>query len=316
MSALADPDRWPSLTDQFALASRMFGERGAGMVADWLADEVGHIDDPAFAKLFTDHIDLPGVADGDYTHRHVRADGGELIGGIRFYGRDTNRPFVEVIAHSFGDAAVPSADDLDRLRDCVATEWSTFAPHDLRLRTVPGSLRHPLARTDVTIHAARHRDMTKPDGRVRLASFEDVEEAIAMVRRRYERVAVTDPALAANISAADPDDLRAWHEVGQLRAIVANKPAGVDRPPIGLLTIAPGRIAWMEGDEVDEEGIEAEHNGHGYAASAQAEWGATVATDRDRFVIGTIDRLNPASRRTAERAGRPALLEEVFVGLA
>ena len=51
-------------------------------------------------------------------------------------------------------------------------------------------------------------------------------------------------------------------------------------------------------DEVDEEGIEVEHNGHGYAASAQAEWAARVAFDRDRFMIGTIDWLNPGARRS------------------
>jgi hypothetical protein len=32
-------------------------------------------------------------------------------------------------------------------------------------------------------------------------------------------------------------------------------------------------------------------------------------------LLGTIDRLNAASRRTALRAGRPAVLEAVFVAL-
>ena len=294
------------------------------MIAGWLASEIARIDDPAFAKLFTDHVSLPGVRDADYTHRHVSSGDGELIGGIRFHGEDVSRPFVEVIVHGFAD--------LDRLKDCVATEWANFRPRDLRLRTLPGTIVRPDARVDVTIHAARHRDMALPDGKVRLAPFRDVEDAVAMVRRRYERVAASDPELAKNISAADPDDLRAWHWAGQLRAIVAagggartSEPRETDAVTetatkakdanVGLLAIAPGRIAWIEGDEVNEEGIEVEHNGHGYAASTQAEWAARVAFDRDRFMIGTIDGLNAASRRTAERADRPAVLMEVFVAL-
>jgi hypothetical protein len=40
-----------------------------------------------------------------------------------------------------------------------------------------------------------------------------------------------------------------------------------------------------------------------------------VAHDPDRLLIGTIDRLNGASRITAERAGRPSILEAVFLSL-
>lgn len=284
------------------------------MIADWLAIEVGRIADPAFAKLFTDHITLPGVADADYAHRHVRSPAGDLVGGIRFYAHDTSRPFVEVAAHSFGDAA-PSSDDLDRLRDCVRSEWAMFEPLDLRLRVAPGKIAHPAARTDVTIHAARHRDMTAPDGRVRLVPFPDVEDAVAMVADRYVQIARDVPDLARNISPADPDDLRACHEADQLRAIIAETPPEAKGAAVGLLAIAPGRVAWIEGDEVNEEVVAPTHGGRGYAASAQAEWAATMASDPDRVVVGTIDRLNPASRRSAERAGRPAVLEEVFVGL-
>lgn len=56
-------------------------------------------------------------------------------------------------------------------------------------------------------------------------------------------------------------------------------------------------------------------DGNGYAASAQTAWAVGVATDRARMLIGTIDRHNPASRNTAERAGRPRVLDDVFVSL-
>lgn len=309
MIELADLTRWPSLEDQLSLAERLFGARGRSLVRDWLAGEVRRIDDPAFAKLFNDHVSLPGVADADYAHRYIRSKAGELIGGIRFYARDTSRPFVEIVAHSFADAAPPD-EGLDRLRDCVRSEWSMFAPLDLRLRVAPGGVDHPAARTDVTIHAARHRDMKPPGGRVQMMPFADVEEAIEIVRGRYAQITAHAPDLARNISPADPDDLRAWHDAAQLRAIVT------EAATVGLLAIAPGSVAWIEGDEVNEEVVVAAHGGQGYAASAQAAWAATMAQDCNRVLVGTIDRLNLASRRSAERAGRPSVLEEIFLPLA
>ena len=310
-----NPWSWPSLAGQLVVADIMFGDRGAALVEAWLRDEIGHIDAPAFAKLFTDYVSLPGVAANDYTHRYVRSRAGELVGGIRFYGQDTSRPFVEVIAHSFDNIRVLAA--------CVLSEWSAFGARELRMRTRPGELTRPDAgidaKVDVTIHASRHRDMAPPDGRVRLEMFEEVEDAIAMVRQRYERVAAVDPDLARNMSAADPDDLRSWHSQNQLRAIHAlgngSASAGDTDRTVGLLAVAPGRVAWIEGDEVNEIGIATEHNGHGYASSAQRQWAASVAPDRDRHMVGTIDRLNHASRRSAERARRPTALEEVFVAL-
>lgn len=309
MIELADLTRWPSLDDQLLVAERLFGAQGRSLVRDWLEGEVGRINDPAFATLFTDHISLPGVADADYAHRHIRSEVGELIGGIRFYAHDTSRPFVEVVAHSFADAA-PSDEDLDRLRDCVRSEWSMFAPLDLRLRLAPGGVHHPAARTDVTIHAARYRDMTPLDRRVQMTPFADVEEATEIVRDRYAQITNHAPDLARNISPADPKDLRAWHDTDQLRAIVS------ETAIVGLLAIAPGRVAWIEADEVNEEVVATAHGGQGYAASAQAAWAATIAQDRNRVLVGTIDRLNPASRRSAERAGRPAVLEEIFLPLS
>jgi hypothetical protein len=61
--------------------------------------------------------------------------------------------------------------------------------------------------------------------------------------------------------------------------------------------------------------IDVGHEGHGYAAAAQRAWAKAVAAEPDRLLIGTIDRLNGASRTTAERAGRPQVMEAVFLPL-
>src|ERR1700712_5381494 len=82
--------------------------------------------------------------------RIVRTSRGALLGGIRFYGRDPTRPFVDVVAHGF--------DDLDALARCVRDEWSMVTTRFARLRARPGSIVGPRVLLDVSIHVARHGD--------------------------------------------------------------------------------------------------------------------------------------------------------------
>ena len=51
------------------------------------------------------------------------------------------------------------------------------------------------------------------------------------------------------------------------------------------------------------------------AASAQTAWARHVAADADKLLIGTIDRHNHASRATAQRVGRPRVLDDIFIAL-
>ena len=295
------PVDWPSLADELALSQVLFGRRGHDRLAAWLEREEARVNDPEFARSFSDHIDLPGVVTDDYLHRRICTSAGSLLGGIRFYGRDISRPFVEIVAHSF--------DDLDRLRDCVAREWWMFAPLALRLRGLPGRFSGPQVVLDKTIHAARCRDMRAPSPQVMLEPFDRVEDAEAMVHTRYQRMADDDPALARNVFPATDDDIRVWHTAGRLHAVRTREAV------VGLFAVAPGRVYWINGNEINEEIIAVEHQGHGYAALAQAAWAAHIVHDRCQLLIGTIDRLNTSSRKTAAAAGRPRLLDAVFVSL-
>ncbi|KWX25277.1 hypothetical protein AFM11_02970 [Mycolicibacterium wolinskyi] len=296
--------RWSSLSDQITLASELFGPvAGAEKVATWLAEQMSLVDNVDFAQEFAAHVQLPGIEVVDYAHRHIRSTRGELLGGIRFYSRNTARPFVDVLAHNF--------DDIDALTDCVLREWSAFNVAYLRLRTAPGLLTDRLdVLLDETIRVARYRDMAPADGRVTLEQFDDPEHAIALVDARYATLAATDSTLANNLSVAAPEDLRHWHHSDQLRAIRRHDTT------IGALAIVPGAIGWITGEEINEEVITKRHNGHRYAASAQTAWARDIATDTDQLLIGTIDRHNHASRATAQRAGRPRALDDVFIALA
>ena len=277
---------WPSLTDELALADALFGRRGEALVASWLNGELSRIDDMDFARSFSDHIDLPGAHAEDYLHRRIGTSSGTLLGGIRFYGRNISRPFVEVIAHS-----------------------SMFAPPVLRLRARPDRLTGAHVILDESIYAARYCDMHRPASHVWLDPFDRVEDAEAIVSTRYQQLATDDPALARNVFPSTTADLLRWHNSGQLRAVRAGDTV------VGLLAVVPGRIEWIAGDEINEEVIKVDHRGHGYASLAQTVWAAHVACDQRQLLIGTIDRLNTASRRTAQTAGRRRVLDAVFVSL-
>jgi hypothetical protein len=135
---MTNPAGWPSLADQLAVAESLFDFDGQQRVAAWLDEQEGLVENADFARSFADHIDLPGVGLFDYTDRYVRSSGGATLGGIRFYNRDIERPFVEIIVHSFSD--------IDALRDCVSVEWSVFSPLFIRLRMRPGRLTDAGAR--------------------------------------------------------------------------------------------------------------------------------------------------------------------------
>ncbi|MGU3650208.1 hypothetical protein [Mycolicibacterium sp. A43C] len=264
----------------------------------WLAEELARTSDDAFARSFSDHIDLPGVSSLDYLQRVVHSERGDLLGGIRFRRRDIDKPFIEIIAHTF--------DDVEDLARCVAAEWSAFAPKALRLRTLPGTLDGPDIVVDQTVHLARCKDLGVPDPQVQLVPFDRAEDAISLVQTRYRTL---NPLLAQNVSAADAEDMRAWHAAGQLYAITAADAT------VGVFAVRTGGIYWIAGAEIHEEVVDVDHAGHHYASHAQRRWAADVTTDHDVHLIGTIDGLNIASRRTAEEAGRPRVLDLVFVGL-
>ncbi|MEQ8446400.1 MAG: hypothetical protein RIB57_10995 [Pelagibacterium sp.] len=294
---------WPSLAHQMALAEHHFGPSGEAMIACWLQEEVRRCSDPDFSRLFFDHIALEGIAQADYNHRLMRSRDGTLLGGIRFYRRNIARPFVEIIAHSFANLA--------SLRAAVASEWRSFSPTHLRLNAPAHRFPAADAQLDISIHFASYRELSKAGlPPISLTPMSDINAAAAVATGVYDQLALENPELAEAIGPADASDLEACHESEGLFAIRAT-PAG---PLAGLLAVRPATIDWIEGDEVVEELILPEWRGKGLAASAQQTLGRRRQR-RATVLIGTIDRLNTASRRTALRAGRPERLRKVFLPL-
>ena len=102
---------WPSLDAHIELAQSLFGAGGPERVRAWFAAQLDRVTDPDFAQLFAEHIALPGVAEADFNHRIVERGGLRLLGGIRFFGGDAARPFVEAIAWAQGLMAIEQAEE-------------------------------------------------------------------------------------------------------------------------------------------------------------------------------------------------------------
>ena len=187
---MTSPSDWASLQGQLACATSLYGDAGAARVAEWFAQEEERIDDPSFARLFSDHINLPGIVSLDYTHRHVAARTGSLIGGIRFYGQDITRPFVEVIAHDF--------DDMTELAQVVSSEWRTFAPQRLRLLAMPGASLPATADLDMSVYAARYDRLSPPPQEVQLGVFDYPDQAMTLIQNRYDVMIAIGSRLAAS----------------------------------------------------------------------------------------------------------------------
>ena len=166
------------------------------------------------------------------------------------------------------------------------------------------------ATTDVSVHVGDVRRMAPDAGEVALRCA-GVDEAVALVGARFEALGRDDPALARDVTPADEPTLAECAAAGSLFALRAGGTT------VGLIATLPGAIDWIEGEVVVEEVVSVAHAGRGHAAAAQRALAARYAREgRARRLIGTIDGANVASRRSAERAGRPATSRYLLVPLA
>lgn len=313
---LDQPSSWSSLQDQLSLAACLFGDRGAALVGRWLKRRIDYVADVNAARRFAAAMSSRWRRPKDFADRIVEGEGLRLLGGIRFFGGDRKRPFVDALAWTeLGDGGAEQA-IWPRLGRLIAREWASFAPRSVRVLTPPATPL-PDARRDLDLHAAPYGSMrgSAPNSRrrVRLEPFDDISAAARLVRQRYEALSLAEPELGTHMAPADAEDLSRCAASGGLFAIRFED--GGDAPLAGVLATEPGEVAWLEGDVIVEEVVSAPFAGLGLAAEAQLALADLRADRPGRLLIGTIDDLNEPSRKTALRAGRPPLLRYAFLPL-
>jgi len=283
----------------------------------WLGRQIARMTDPGFAAQFSRARAHFGVPMEDFLHRVVRLDAGddtgndtnEALTGIRFYGGDPEHAFVDLLAGS-GEMDWASA------LPALLAPWRVFRPRAVRVFAPrppdidPGTFS---VRLDQGIHAARVIDMPEPDvqasAAVHLDAIDDAGAAAAAVATWYAAVGERNPALREElfpVGAAELETCRTeanafWIMSGDTRA--------------GLIATSSGAIEMLTGQLIVEEVIAPAHQGNGLAAAAQLLLAAHLAAQDPQAILqGTIFAGNHASRKTAARAGRPALGGYWFVG--
>jgi GNAT superfamily N-acetyltransferase len=262
----------------------------------WLEVELGRCDDPSWTQNFESHFVLPGVKQADFANRIVRAGESAVLGGIRFSGGDTNRPFVNLLAWT-GYPCWP------QVLGSVAQAWAVFSPHQVRVLTQvsPESVASVV---DQTVHLAPLATVagtTEPlKSPLSLLPITDAGEAAAFVAGCYEQFHTDSPHLRTEALPADSDQIRSCMTEGAADWIV------VDGRRVGVVATMPGEIDFVRGHVVVEEVLDREFKGRGLGRHIQH---AAARRLLERFspgelLIGTIHRDNESSRRTAERAGR------------
>jgi len=278
------------------------GEAAETALADWIAAKEALVGDEAFALNFEPHFDRFEAETLDYAHRRFEVGSQAALGGIRFLGGDPTRPFVDVFAWS-------GSLDVRELSHAVATNWAAFSPFALRLIAVP-DWRVDGAYRDQSIHAARVGDMAGDPGPVSLRSTEDIDAALTLVEEKFASFRADDPGLAAAVYPANRELLSDSLATGTLHEIL------VDGEVAGLIATEAGNLEFIESFIVTEEVVLDRFNGRGVAAAAQAALARELAMrDPAATLSGTIDGRNHASRKSAERAGRPVVFEYFFVDL-
>ena len=279
--------RWPAeaweIWDAAALEASSRG---------WLDKQLAWRTDEAFAKGFAEGVPVAGATQADYLQREIEVGESRVLAGIRFMGQRRLMPFVDLVAW---DGPEP---DASAAAEVVRREFAVFEPRALRVLRV-GEPAAEGVRLDQSVHAARAGDFADGDveAGVALIGWDEPEAAAELVGETY---AAMGEAFCEAVVPATAEGLRDCAADGTLcRIEVGGEVAGV-------WATEPGKVEFLPGQIVVEEVLVERFRGRGLARSVQ-RLGARLLP-AEAVLLGTIDRINEASRKTATRAGRPEVM--------
>lgn len=305
MSLPVDDLVLPLLHDTHPAARGWLGDGGitAALLAELqtLAASVG----PGGTRLrrFAAACPRLGAQVGDYAARRLPTTAGPALAGIRFFGGDTARPFVEVSA-----LPAPAAEvDLDALATQLAASFRIFSPQWMRIFS-PAPMDpppHPRARGDVRLIAGHLAELRRlpplpaPPGAEAVALRPDPTAAcFEAYTEVYRRDHEAEPERRLWLPVEDrPSLLGCGREGGCHQIRVGGEWAG-------LVAARVGGMRGLSGWEVVDEVLAHPFRGRGLAPHAQRALFRALDAEVAPVIWGTIDARNQASLRTARRAGR------------
>lgn len=281
--------------------------------------EAGRLGNADFGRQFRTALGVGGPEDplAWANRRLVLSDGGWVLVGIRFRGRDTRLPFVDVLATT----APPTPDGLTVVAETVVPAYREFAPLCLRVDAPDGpglveNLRGdprfaPGSAVDMHVVAGpvselRDRPRAAAYPRVRLRAG-DADTLARRVAEIYRDLSAAQPELSTWASPEDLESLRACADEGLLFEVL------VDEAPAGVVAALRTDDHGMTGFSVQEICLDPEHRGR-RLAPAVAQRLADVLPARPEDVLwGTIHPANAPSLRNALSIGRSLVGGYVWV---
>lgn len=269
-------------------------DRVRELLAAELDEQLGRCTDRPFAEEFASFAGIGGPE--DYFARIVDSDGHRLLCGIRFYGGDLAKPFVDILASTC------EITDWERATDAAISAYRIFEPDRVRVyrssEPLPGAGLTLQGDQVIAVGSCREMSSAVNAHAVSLRDA-DAAEAATFVEREYERFRGRNPALASKVFASDRDELEACRTNGRLAWWL------VDGEIAGLIAVRRDRVLGIEGYLMVEEVVGEAFAKRGTAPLAQRAMAAWCAEQDPRSVLlGTIDAANTPSRNAAARAGR------------
>lgn len=283
--------------------------RLSGQIARALEREARRVGDAEFGLGYRNDVGLEVGAPVDWANRLINlASGGWAVTGIRFRGRDVDRPFVDVIATT----ELPTPDGLAAVAESVVPAYQQFSPLCLRVEApdaavlvtkVDGDPRFG-QRCGVDMHIvaglvdalmARPRVPAYDHIMLRPGDAHQLAERVAAIYRELGR---HHPEVAMWATPEDADSLADCAAEGLLFEVVA------DGDPAGVIAGIRDDAHGMTGFSVQEICLDGRHRGRRLAAGVMQHLLERLpAQDRD-VLWGTIHPENRPSLRNSLSIGR------------
>ena len=277
-------------------------------LASWLEPGLALVDDDVWGTQYRDQVKLPVSDPLEWANRRIELSNGQwAIAGIRFRGRDIEKPFVDILATSV--SSDPAA--FDELTE-VLPHFKRFSPLSLRVSSPSpmqaiASISRPgvydgRADIDLLIVAGPVSELRKRadsnEGGVVLRRS-DPETAVRLVAEIYAELADSQPGISEWATPADLDTLSEAAEEGLLFDIV------VDGVNAGTIAAAREDAYGLHGYCMEEICIDARHRGRGLGTAALDLLSHELPVEAgDEVLWGHIHPGNTPSLRNAQAIGR------------
>ena len=279
-------------------------------------DRLGNVD---FGRDFRDGVGIGGPQDPlAWANRRLDlSDGGWAVAGIRFRGRDTRLPFVDVVATT----APPTPDGLAVVTGTVAPAFDEFAPLCLRVDAPDGPALvdalhvdrrfEPSSAIDMHVVAGpvdvlRHHPRSSRYDRVEIRA-DDAETLTPRVAEIYRDLSAAEPELATWAHPEDLESLTACEEEGLLFEVL------VEGAPAGVVAALRYDDHGMTGFSVQELCLDPEHRGQRLAPGVLQRLVDELPARSADVLWGTIHAANAPSLRNAVSIGRTLVGGYVWV---